>query len=143
MTYDLAIFNPETSPKEPTEFKNWYLKQGEWTEPHDYDDPSVCTKAMRAWYLEMTNSFPDLNTVDDSVTATEDFDLRQYMADYSIGSQIIYVAFQWSKQKEAYDSCLKLAKKHGVVFFDVSAEIAGVYFPTNDGDLVRTFSIEW
>ena len=48
-----------------------------------------------------------------------DEELEEYLTDYSIGKDIIYAAFAWSQADKAYEIAIKLARKHGVGFFDV------------------------
>lgn len=141
MTYDLAIFDPEMTPREPAEFDQFYEAQTNWLEPHSYSNSTVCTKAMRNWYLDMIKYFPPLSIVGDPAAVSDDEGIRNSIADYAIGKSIIYAAFQWPKQEAAYETCFRLAKKHGVVFFDVSADNGAVYFPTGDGELVMLFHI--
>ena len=48
--------------------------------------------------------------------------LEDYLTDYCIGYDVIYVAFSWDKSDEAYNLMKELCKKYEVGFFDVSGE---------------------
>lgn len=115
MSYDLMVFSPEAAPKTPTDFMAWYSAQTEWTEAHSYDDAAITTPGLRAWYLEMGQTFLDMNGPD----ATDDH-TSEYETDYSIGRVVIYAAFSWSLTNEAYETAYRLAQKHQVGFYDPS-----------------------
>ena len=59
--------------------------------------------------------------------------------DYSIGKQMIYGCFAWSKAAEAYEAAFELAGKHGVGFFNVSSAGEEVWLPEH-GRLVLAHS---
>jgi hypothetical protein len=115
MSYDLMVFSPEAAPKTPTDFMAWYATQTEWTEGHSYDDPAITTPGLRAWLLEMVQTFPDMNGPDAMDDHTSDHE-----TDYGIGRAVIYAAFSWSLAKEAYETAHRLAQKHQVGFYDPS-----------------------
>ncbi len=50
-------------------------------------------------------------------------------SDYSIGKQIIYIAFAWSKAEIAYQTVADLAAKHGLGFFNASSPEEEVWLP--------------
>lgn len=87
MSYDLMVFSAEAAPKIRAEFMTWFDVQTNWSES-SYDDPSVTTPELRAWLLDITKIFPDMNGPD----ASEDHE-SDYETDYSIGKSIIYIAF--------------------------------------------------
>jgi hypothetical protein len=132
MSYDLAVFDLKVAPSNREEFLRWWNDQSEWSEEHTYDDPAVSTPELRGWFLEMNRVFPAMNgpyaqaerpTDDDSIT------------DYSIGRNVIYAAFRWSKAEPAYDTAVELAQKHGVGFFDVSSDNGEVWLPGPNAEL--------
>ena len=126
MSYDLMVFRNESAPKNRGEFMNWYQNQTEWTEEHSYDDPAITTIELRNWFMEMIQTFPALN----GPFANEDVD-GDYVSDYSIGRDVIYVGFAWSLVEEAFRTVVELAEKYSVGFFDVSSENGDIYFPEN------------
>ena len=77
----------------------------------------------------MLRQYPAMNGPDSSV----DVD-NPKVTDYSIGRSAIYAAFSWSEAEGALDVMFRLAEKHRVGFFDVSAEDGGVWLPTPSGD---------
>jgi hypothetical protein len=126
MSYDLMVFRKEAAPKTRTDFMKWYQDQTEWTEEHNYDDPANTSTELRNWFMEMTQTFPAMN----GPFASDDDD-NPNVSDYSIGKDVIYVAFAWSLAEQAYTTMLKLAEKHGVGFFDVSSDNGDILFPDN------------
>jgi hypothetical protein len=126
MSYDLMVFRKEAAPKTRTDFKKWYQDQTEWTEEHSYDDPANTSTELRNWFMEMIQTFPAMN----GPFASDDDD-NPNVSDYSIGKDVIFVAFAWSLAEQAYTTMLKLAEKHGVGFFDVSSDNGDILFPDN------------
>jgi hypothetical protein len=106
---------------------NWYEQQTQWAEGHSYDDPAVSKAKLRAWFMEIIQSFPPLNgplcrdeLPEDETSAT----------DYSVDKSVIYCAFAWSKAELAYETVFGLAQKHGVGFFNVSSGNEEVWLPS-------------
>lgn len=126
MSYDLMVFRKEAAPKTRTDFMKWYENQTEWTEEHSYDDPANTSVELRNWFMEMIQTFPAMN----GPFASDDDD-NPNVSDYSVGKDVIYVAFAWSLAEQAYNTMLELAEKHGVGFFDVSSDNGDILFPDN------------
>jgi hypothetical protein len=135
MSYDLVVFEPAAAPHERVVFMDWYAQQTEWKEGHTYDDPTVSSPSLRAWFMEMIQQFPPMNgplsrrDLPEKDLATE--------TDYSIGTNVIYAAFARSFVGKAYTVMFELAQKHGIGFYDVSDD-GDVWFPVN-GKLVVAF----
>jgi GH35 family endo-1,4-beta-xylanase len=127
MSYDLMVFEQSAAPNNRRDFMIWYEQQTEWAEDHGYDDPSVTSAALKNWFMEMKETFPPLNdTTDEEIKNMKNV---SYLTDYSIGREVIYVAFRWSLAGEAYEKMKLLALKHGVGFFDVSSNDCDIIFP--------------
>jgi hypothetical protein len=126
MSYDLMVFEPGSAPPDRADFMTWYHNQTQWAEPHGYNDPSVTSARLRPWYDDMTIEFPDMNGPGIS---DDDFD-NPKLTDYSIGQSVIYAAFAWSQAEGAYNAMRGLAVKHGVGFFDVSADEGEILEPS-------------
>ena len=126
MSYDLMVFRKEAAPKARTDFMKWYQDQTEWTEEHSYNDPANTSAELRNWFMEMIQTFPAMN----GPLASDDDD-NSNVSDYSIGKDVIYVAFAWSLAEQAYNKMLELAEKHGVGFFDASSDNGDILFPDN------------
>jgi len=124
MSYDLMVFNPAVVSPERDNFMEWYAEQTKWSEAHNYQDHSITTDGLRAWYEEMIEHFPPMN----GPLASDDFD-NPKVTDYSIGNHIIYSAFAWSVAEQALPMMRSLAIKHSVGFFDVSANNGEILFP--------------
>jgi hypothetical protein len=125
MSYDLMVFDKHSAPKSRVDFLKWYEQQTEWEEQHTYDDPAVCSRELREWFLDITRTFPALN----GPFATEDENER--VTDYSVGTNVIYAAFSWSMAGVAHKTMLELAERHQVGFFDVSADNGQILIPVN------------
>jgi len=132
MSYDLMVFAPEAAPHGREAFMEWYDEQSEWEEEHSYDNPEVSTPALRAWFLEMIQSYPAMNGPFSSDDLPED---EASVTDYSVGRSVIYAAFAWSKAEQAYEAMFSLAAKHGVGFFNASSDNAEVWLPNGEGGM--------
>ena len=76
--------------------------------------------------------FPPLNGVFAKKELPED---ESTAADYSLGTQMIYIAFAWSKAELAYQTTLDLAAKHDLGFFNISSQDEEVWLPA-EGRLI-------
>lgn len=124
------VFDPNVAPRKKAEFLTWYSEQVEWKEGHSYDDPAISAPPLRDWFMEMIRTFPAMN----GPHASEDVDDPK-MADYSVGTSVIYVGFGWPMADEAHTAMFETAKKHGLGFFNASGSDDEIYFPVN-GELV-------
>jgi len=120
------IFEPEAAPRGHHGFLKWCTEQTRWNEGHSYNDPTVASARLRAWFFDMIRFFPPLNGAFAEKELPED---ETSAADYSIGKQIIYVAFAWSRAELAYQTTLDLAAKHNLGFFNVSSADEEVWLP--------------
>jgi hypothetical protein len=128
MSFDLMVFDNKVAPKDKDGFLNWFNTLTKWEEDHSYDDVAVVnSEALRDWYIDMLVSFPALNGPDAPTDEEidEDEDLESRLTDYCIARDAIYIAFAWSKEEEALETVTRLAKKHGLGFFDVSSGWTG------------------
>ncbi|WP_200912287.1 hypothetical protein [Pedobacter sp. Leaf216] len=67
--------------------------------------------------------------------ASEDDEENDFLTDYSVGNDVIYIGFSWTVAEKAYDAALELAEKHEVGFFDVSSDNGDIFFPLRGGKL--------
>ena len=120
MSYDLMVFEITKAPKTKKEFMDWYDRQTEWAEEHDYETVGVTSPS----FMEMKDTFPPMNGkfAPEEEAIANDEDLESRLTDYSIGYNVIYAAFSWSVADEAYEKVRTLAQKHGVGFFDASGD---------------------
>ncbi len=123
------VFESSAAPASHVQFMDWYEQQTEWAEGHSYDDPAVSTAKLRAWFMEIIQSFPPLNGPLSKDDLPED---EASATDYSVGKSVIYCAFAWPKAELAYDTVFELARKHGVAFFNVSSGNEEVWLPSKD-----------
>lgn len=139
MSYDLMVFERTKAPATKKEFMEWYEKQIEWEEEHDYQTISVSSPALQNWFMEMKEKFPPMNGEYapnfDTIDEEEAEDLERHTVDYCIGYDVIYAGFSWSVADEAYEHVRSLAQKHKVGFFDVSADDGDILLP--DGIMIK------
>lgn len=128
MSYDLAVFAPRAEFRNRPAFLTWYRDRTSWNGGWDYSDPANAAVALQSWYREMIQTFPPLNGPD----RPEDMDLCA--ADYSIGPDIIYVAFSGGHAADAYETMFRLASRHGLGLFNASGNGAA-WFPGSNGQL--------
>lgn len=128
MSYDLMVFDPAAAPAGRDAFMEWYDRQTEWEEDHDYQDPTVSAPILQAWMAEMVLQLPSWDQIDD-----EDQYDGPNASEYNTGKSIIYIAFSWSNAELAHELTFQLAKKHRLGFFDIGAPGADVWMPTPDG----------
>lgn len=127
MSYDLMVFEPEAAPKKHDAFMEWYFTLTKWNDG-PYDDPTRTSARLRAWVQEMQCTFPDMNTPEAEVHLQDDDGV---LGDYTIGRQFVYAGFAWSRALAAAGEAERLAKLHGVGFFDVSSNGEEVWLPVN------------
>lgn len=123
------VFDPQAAPHTRDEFLAWYFEQTSWSEAHDYDNPKVTTTNLYLWFLDMSLEFPSL----DDPKHSNGID-NPRLSGYNFGSVIIYVTFAWSEVENAYEAMFRLAQKHKIGFFDVSASNGEVWLPDSNGD---------
>jgi hypothetical protein len=97
------VFDPMVAPSQHAQFMKWYYKQTEWAEGHDYNNPSVTSPSLHAWFTRIIESFPPMNGPLSTDELPED---EASSTDYSVGSAVIYGAFAWSKAEQAYELVL-------------------------------------
>ena len=122
------VFELTSAPTAHTQFMVWYNEQTKWAEGHNYDDPAISTTSLRAWFMDIIESFPPLNGPLSKDDLPED---EASATDYSVGKSVIYCAFAWSKAKVAYETAFRLAQNHSVGLFDVSSGNEEVWLPSN------------
>jgi hypothetical protein len=127
MSYDLMVFEPEVAPKDHSGFMAWCSEQTSWSEDRSYNDPTITSVRLQAWFSEMVRSFPPLNGPLAEEELPED---EATAADYAIGEKTIYIAFAWSKAEVAYQTTLSIAAKHNLGFFNVNSTDEEVWLPT-------------
>jgi hypothetical protein len=132
MSYDLLVFAADRAPRNREAFLEWWFQTAEWSENHSYDDPQISTPELRAWFMEMIQTFPALNGPFSSQNLPED---EASATEYCFGITAIYACFAWSKAEPAYEHTFRLAGKHQLGFFDASSEKSAVWLPDGNGGL--------
>ena len=126
------VFDPADAPKDRKRFKEWYDRTIEWSEGHDYNDPTATTPQLCGWYEEIRKSFRNMNgpgsptDADLMIPGVED-----RLADYTFAHHAIYATFAWSEAENVYPVFRDLAVKHQIGFYDVSGDDGDgeIYFP--------------
>ena len=96
MSYGLLSFEPDSTTDE--DVPQWWEQVSRWEEPRDYDTTEGSTPAIRAFYRDLIRAFPPFNGPD----ALSDAELEEReeqglpVADYTIGSDYIYISVGWS-----------------------------------------------
>lgn len=120
MSFGILAFEPSATSDEGFAF--WYENQMEWSEDHGYDDPSVTTFRLRAFYEDLVVSYRAMNgpdaPTDEELDADEELESR--LVDYSIGTVLVYAAFAWSQAEYAQQVFCELAAEHDVAVALVS-----------------------
>ena len=120
MSYDVLVFDPAAV--SDADFPAWWVEQATWSENHSYSDPAVTTPELQAFYADIHQQFPNMNGPDatpDEEGAT-DPDIEDRLADYSIGTRLIYMAFPWSQAAHALTAVETIALRNGVAVARVS-----------------------
>jgi hypothetical protein len=132
MSYDLLVFDAKAAPPERDAFIEWYDAKTEWEDDEEYGDLARCTPELRAWFMEMIQKYPAMNGPLAPQELPEDDSM---VTDYSLGQEVIYIAFSWSKAEQAFEDTKAIAAKHGVGFFNVSSDTSDVWLPDGQGGL--------
>lgn len=90
----MLVFAPAAAPKDREAFLAWWDETADWSEDHDYQDPKVSTPQLRAWFLEMIESYPAMNG---PFAKEDECGDDASVTDYSVGKSAIHAAFAWSK----------------------------------------------
>ena len=124
MSYDLMAFEISKAPKDKEEFLKWYDKQAEWEEEHDYDDINVSSEKLQNFYKEMIKTFLPMNG--EECPSDEEIEnnpeLEDYLTDYCIGYDVIYIALSKLSSFKSFSLIKKLAipqSPHIISFFSV------------------------
>ena len=122
MSYDVLVFDPAAV--SDADFPAWWVEQATWSENHSYSDPAVTTPELQAFYADIHQQFPNMNGPD-APTDEEldtDPDIEDRLADYSIGTRLIYMAFPWSQAAHALTAVETIALRNGVAVARISDE---------------------
>lgn len=126
MSYDIFAFDPSTAPSSDEAILDWFRQQAEWSEQHPYDDPSLTTPKLQAFYCDLIKVFPPMNGPD----APADDDSAD--TDYAIGESILYVSFRWAKADGARDTFIRLGQVHDVGVCEVSKTPVSIHRPAGE-----------
>ena len=137
MSYDLMVFEPDSSFEQRDRFAAWYQAQTKWGEGHDYNSIEKTTPKLQAWLLDSMQQFPSTNSPSASIADESEFD-----TEYSIGSKLIYCCYAWPHADAAYQCAFSLAEKHRVGFYDTSSDTGQVWMPNTKGKLSLIHSSE-
>ena len=100
MSYDLLIFEPDSTTDE--DFPRWWEQAvAQWDGPRDFSTIDGSTPAIRSFYRDLIRAFPPYNGPDAlSEAEREEREEREVeglpVADYTIGTDYIYISVGWS-----------------------------------------------
>ena len=118
MSYDLLVFEPAAVPAGSAEFDAWLGDLMRWEGGWDYNDPAICSPALRRWEAAMRRKFWALNGPHASRWGVwlrpNDF------ADFACTPIAIYVGFGWDRAEIAYATALENAGRYGLGLHDTS-----------------------
>ena len=120
------VFEPDAVPRGHAEFVDWCLQRTRWSEDHGYDDPTLSSEHLRAWFVDMIQIFPPMNGPFAKEQPLQD---EASSTDYAIGADFIYSSFAWSKAEAAYMTVARLAEKHKLGLFNASSSGEEVWVP--------------
>jgi hypothetical protein len=113
MSYDLVVFDAASAPRDLDSLFEWLDAQD--ATMTDFDDVSVTTSALRAWFMDMIKDYPAMNG---PLAASDAEESR--VTDYSIAPFSITAALSYSVAGNGAAHAFRLAQKHRVGFFDMS-----------------------
>ena len=116
MSYDILAFDVTGSPDDEEALLAWFNEDAKWSEPHTYDDASVTTPALRAFYRDLIKSYPPLHGPDAPPYR------HSRLADYSIGQSIVYVSLGSSMARQGLATFLRLGATHRVGVCEISED---------------------
>lgn len=122
MSYDIFAFAPEAVGADD-DVLAWYQEQATWWESHPYDDPTVTTLRLQAFYRDLITVFPPMNGPD---APADDDDAD---TDYTFGPNVVDVAFRWAKADHAREVFIRMGQAHGVGVCEISESPAIVHRP--------------
>lgn len=128
MSYDLMVFEKKGVPTDKPSFMNWYHQK---TEYENIQEISRASERLQNFFHSVRLIFPPMNgsyAPDDKVLAANP-KMEEYLCDYSIGEDNIYLSFSYSVAEFAYNTIKRAAYFAGVGFFD----------PNDDNSVPMTF----
>ena len=96
MSYDILIFEPDAVTDE--DFPQWWDRVAQWDGPRDFSTIDGSTPAIRSFYRDLIRAFPPYNGPDAlSEAEREEREVEGLpVADYTIGTDYIYISVGWS-----------------------------------------------
>lgn len=134
MSYDVAVFEPETFLRDRAAFRDWFEARTQWGARAN--DPTHATPRLQAWFEEISKTFPPMNTP--NRPSFEDTDAWERAIDYVFAGDMIYIAISGGRAAASYEVVSRLAAQFGIGVYAVSDE-GDVWFPTANGKLEIAF----
>lgn len=119
MSYDLMVFEKKGVPTDKSDFMNWYHQK---MECENVQEISCATEKIQNFFHSVRRIFPPMNgsfAPDDKALAKNP-EMEEYLCDYSIEGDMIYLSFAYSIAEFAYDVIKRAAYFAGVGFFNPS-----------------------
>lgn len=121
MSYDLMVFEKGKIPADKSDFLNWYLHKMECGEVKDI---SGVSEKLQHFFHAVREIFPPMNGAfaPDDKALSENPSMEDYLCEYDIREDMIYLAFAYSVSGYAYDTIRRAAYFAGLGFFNPSSD---------------------
>ena len=147
MSYDLLVFEKRGIPTNRQDFPNWYIQK---LENEDEQDISCVSEKLQKFFHSVRHIFPPMNGefAPDDQELSENPAMEEYLCDYSITEDMIYLSFAYSVSEFSYNTIKREAYFADVGFFNSSDdESAPVLFDSRcpmlmEGEWFRPMEID-
>ena len=116
MIHDIMVFEKSQAPNVFEDFFVWAGKQTELSENRDYKSISGASPKLISWFTEAIKKFPPISG--EFAKPLKKLKQADYLAEYMIGSVMIYVKVNGAVAKKAERTMLDLACKHGLGYYN-------------------------
>ncbi|MDE6518543.1 MAG: hypothetical protein K2L18_11985 [Acetatifactor sp.] len=119
MSYDLLVFEKRGIPTNRPDFLNWYIQK---LENEDEQDISCVSEKLQRFFHSVRHIFPPMNGefAPDDQELSENPAMEEYLCDYSITEDMIYLSFAYSVSEFDYNTIKRAAYFAEVGFFNSS-----------------------
>ena len=130
LAYDLFAFDLFAAPRDRYDFLDWVSRTFRDADGGSGGDASRTTAPLRAWHLDMSQSFPGRR---DPHALDEDDPNAQRMATYRFTQGILQASFHWEASGQALYRARRAAQVQGVGLFEASGNDGAVWMMSPRG----------
>ncbi|KGM17975.1 hypothetical protein [Corynebacterium auriscanis] len=125
MSYDIVVIDPATVPTGThDEFMQWFDNTSQWDQSSNHDSTNGSCPAIAECYTQLASTFPDINSDIDE----DDEEADDPVTEYTIGTDFLYIAFDWADAEEAIEAVTTITSQRGLAFVDIS-DTTTIHFP--------------